>query len=313
MTKEIALLQLMHTQGLGARTLYKLLKRLGVEKMSLVDFVSLSGTDKIQYYGFKEETNTSFDDNYDKACHLDEILFEHNIKIITITDNSFPFKLKNTLGDQTPPFLFVRGNLDILESHSVGFCGSRKASEIGVEVAHRSASLLAQKGINIVSGYASGIDTSAHNAALNAGGYTTIVLAMGILNFETKHVFADSIDLNNTIIISEFIPKLQWIARNAMLRNSTICGLSDVMIVIESGLEGGTFEAGKTSLELKIPLFVADYEKVNGTAQGNKVLIEKGGIPFGRKRDGEPNIDKILKEVNKDRNLKHPTLFDSIS
>ena len=65
-------------------------------------------------------------------------------------------------------------------------------------------SLLAGNKINIVSGFAAGVDMNAHRAALAAGGTTTVVLAEGILRFRVKKEIRDLWDENRTLVVSEF-------------------------------------------------------------------------------------------------------------
>ena len=70
---------------------------------------------------------------------------------------------------------------------------------------------------------------------------------------------ADLLTEANSVVVSEFPPKLPWSVGNAMQRNRTICGLVHAMIVIEAGTTGGTWAAGQAALELGVPLFVLDF------------------------------------------------------
>ena len=161
--------------------------------------------------------------------------------------------------------------------------------------------MLAKESINVISGYAHGIDLAAHKGALEAGGSTTFVLAEGILNFRVKEQIQSALgndSFAHALIISEFPPGLTWKAHNAMTRNRTICGLSDALVVIESGLEGGTFEAGKTALDLKVPLFCVEYAEPSPSAAGNPYFLQHGAMSLKRARNGQPNLSKILAVVN---------------
>jgi len=135
---------------------------------------------------------------------------------------------------------------------------------------------MARKGVNIISGYASGVDMTAHKAALEAGGTTTLVLAEGILNFKIKRALKDVFDESRVLILSEFLPGIPWSVRNAMQRNSTICSLSQVMILIEAEKKGGSISAGRTSLKMGRPLFAPVYEGMPPTASGNRILLSQG-------------------------------------
>jgi DNA processing protein len=124
-----------------------------------------------------------------------------------------------------------------------------------------------------------------------------LVLAEGILQFRLKEQIRDVAGEGNTprlLVVSEFPPGLPWRAHNAMARNRTICGLSHALIVIESGLEGGTFEAGKTALEIGEPLFCVDYAEPSPSAAGNPYFLERGAMSLKRSRTGQPNLAKLI-------------------
>lgn len=312
MNRNQAILQLMHTPGLGMRTLTNILTRLVIDKLPVEEFVSLEPSYLVQDYGLKPEISEGIQQQYDFAGSLDELLYRNEIQMIDIGSEKYPNRLEAILGNLAPPVLFSYGQLSILDRESVGFCGSRKASEKGLEVAYESAKVLADIGINVVSGYAHGVDLSTHTSSLEIGGVTTIVIATGILNFKVKKVIETLISDDNYLVISEFYPKAGWSVTNAMQRNRTICGLSDAVIVIESGLTGGTFEAGKLALSLGRPLFVAEYQNPGVSAEGNSRLIEMGAKPFRGNRNGKPNLSKVL-EATKNSSLQkeqQESLFD---
>jgi DNA processing protein len=191
--------------------------------------------------------------------HWDELV-KHNVRVLSIIDADYPEGLRTTLGELAPVLLLCLGNLELLKHVSVGFCGSREASEKGMDTARDSAMLLANDKINIVSGFAAGVDMNAHRAALAAGGTTTVVLAEGILRFRVKKDIRDVWDDNRTLIVSEFGPNLPWSVSHAMQRNKTICGLSRAMVLIEARSTGGSIQAGRDCLKMGLPLFAAVYE-----------------------------------------------------
>ena len=67
-------------------------------------------------------------------------------------------------------------------------------------------------------------------------------------------------------------------ARHAMQRNNTIIGLSDAMIVIESGTTGGTHACAEAAMRIGHPLFVAEYAAPADSAEGNKSFVESTGV-----------------------------------
>ena len=229
--------------------------------------------------------------------HWDE-LAKKNVHALSIVDPTYPDALKRTLGEDAPVLLLCVGNLELLKKTSVGFCGSREATEKGVATARDSADLLAREGINIVSGFAAGVDMNAHRAALAAGGTTTVVLAEGILRFRVKKDIREEWDDRRTLVASEFGPNLSWSVNHAMQRNRTICGLSRAMILIEARTTGGSIQAGRDCLRLNLPLFAAVYEGMPESATGNEELLHQGARRLMKSRSANrPNIRPVLEAI----------------
>lgn len=201
---------------------------------------------------------------------------ENGVNCITILDEDYPGRLKTRLQKKAPPLLMVLGNKNLLNKTTAGFCGSRKASEKGIVTARDCADQLARKGINIVSGYATGVDMATHMAALECGGTTTLVLCEGILHFRKKQDLKEIWDWERIAVVSEFLPGVPWSVKNAMQRNNTICALTSTMILIESASKGGSIAAGRTCLKMGIPLFAPVYEGMPETAVGNRELLGQG-------------------------------------
>jgi len=233
--------------------------------------------------------------NADSARRVLDGLAEREVSLLSICDYGYPQRLKALLGDKAPPLLSVLGNQQLLAAVSVGFCGSRKATAKGLETARDCAEQLAEDGINVVSGYAAGVDLTTHRAALAKSGTTTIVLAEGILGFRVKRELAEFWDWERALVISEFMPSMRWNVGNAMQRNRTICALSRAMVLIEAGLEGGSIDAGRTTLQMGLPLFAPVYEGMPESARGNQELLTQGGGPLLKSRQaGRANVSSIL-------------------
>ena len=214
----------------------------------------------------------------------------------TVLDSSYPATLKNLLRLNTPPVLSMVGNTRLLGNKTVGFSGSRKVSEKGIAVTRDCVEQLSLiPDVSIVSGYAQGVDKEAHYAALASGGSTIIVLPNGISSFYVRQELEEVWDWNRVLVISEYQPEDKWSVSRAMNRNNTIIGLSDSMVVVEAGLTGGSMDAGLRTLEDRKPLFVPIYSNYPESAQGNKVLIEKGARVIGRNRQSSrANIMALL-------------------
>lgn len=236
----------------------------------------------------------------DRIHQVWDLLEARGVQLLPITDDGYPERLRTLLGRKAPPLLMVQGNIDLLRKLFVGFCGSRKASPKGVTTAKDCADQLAQEGVNIVSGYAAGVDMATHQAALECGGTTTLVLCEGILNFRTKREIKNLWDWERIAVVSEFLPGLPWNAHNAMQRNGTICALSSAMILIEAGSTGGSIEAGRACLRMGIPLFAPVYEGMPESAVGNRELLKQGAHPLLKnRRTNRANIKDVFSAIAK--------------
>lgn len=240
--------------------------------------------DDSQKEDFNKETNI-----------INDIHSKYSVDFISLLDESYPNDLKKYLSTNTPPVLSYIGNPNLLNKKKIGFSGSRKVSEKGIYITKDCVEQLSEKDICIVSGYAAGVDQIAHYTALAEGGSTIIVLPEGIENFRIKKEFKDIWDWNRVLILSEFMPSDKWTASRAMLRNNTIIGLSDIIVVIEAGETGGSLDAGLKTIEREKYLFVPQYGIVPESALGNNLLIGKGAFPIKMKQEtSRANLSKMF-------------------
>jgi DNA protecting protein DprA len=299
----VFLIALMSTRGVGPKTFGRVLAEVRTVGLTPTDFARISQDDLRARYGLQGLPTRS---DLEKAERDVEEMMSRGISVLWLDEPraralgeeqyeelKYPVQLAATLGIDAPPVLFAAGELSLLTQPGVGFCGSRDATQGALEVVSVCASELADSKLNVISGYARGVDLSAHHAALKAGGVTTMVLAEGILRFAPKTEVRDFVTPYNTLVLSEFPPRLPWSVGNAMRRNSTICAFADALVVVESKLSGGTFAAGNVALELGRPLFVVDYADPS-QAPGNRFFIERGARPLRRNREsGKPNTSGL--------------------
>ena len=158
------------------------------------------------------------------------------------------------------PTLYVIGWHEWLSDPGIGLCGSRDASPEGLSIARSVGRAAAHLEVPLVSGYARGVDTAGHVAAIEAGGLTTAVLAEGVSTsrgFRLRRDYHGLIEpLEQMTIVSQFPPNTRWRVWNAMKRNQTICALSQVMVAIEPGETGGTLNAAQEAIKRRKQLIV---------------------------------------------------------
>ena len=203
-------------------------------------------------------------------------LVDRGVGALFFTDVEYPSALIRR-GRPVAPVLFYLGSPALLHAPGVGMCGSRRVTDLGLKAANACGTQVSHLGLTVISGYAKGVDTATHLAALRNGGSTVIVLAEGINHFRIKGDFTADFDPQRVLVVSQFPPTQPWRAFAAMARNKIISGLGHALIVIEAGEKGGTRAAGEDALSEQKPLLVLDFGEF--TPEGNRYLIESGGRP----------------------------------
>lgn len=291
---------LQQAPGVGSASLRTTLRKLAHDDLKPANLLTLEDWRLQAKLELKPEAVAFLRSPSEQAVQTWQSLQQNGVTVLVRGFPGYPERLNQVLGDTAPPVVYVAGNRELLARPSVGFCGSRLASLQGLEIAKECSRILATESINVVSGYAKGVDIATHSGALEAGGTTTIVLAEGILHFRLKEKdlpWLGDDPMSRILAISEFPPRVPWKAHNAMTRNRTICGLSDALVVVESGLEGGTFEAGNTALSLSVPLFCVEYAEPLPSAEGNPYFLKHGAMPLKRSADGKPNLTRLLATI----------------
>ncbi len=198
-----------------------------------------------------------------------------NIKIVTINDSLFPNNLKTIT---SPPFLlYVRGNIDLLNSQSVAVVGSRKISDYGKHAMTSIINDIAQFGVTIVSGLALGTDALAHREALDIGGATIAVLGGGIDDATItprSHInLAKQILDNDGAIISEYPIGTQPSRGTFPARNRIMAGLADATIIIEATKKSGTLITASHAHKFGRKLFALPGSIFATNSLGPNILI----------------------------------------
>lgn len=193
-------------------------------------------------------------------------------QLIWKTDPAYP-PLLNEIADP-PKRLFHRGEPLNPKASYFAIVGTRRASLYGKQMAERFSGVLAAKGFTIVSGLAFGIDTIAHEAALEAGGKTIAVLGSGL-----EYIFppcnrglAKKIEQHGCLI-SEFEPEAVAYKSNFPQRNRIIAGMSFATLVIEGPERSGALITARFALEYNRDIFALPGNITQSTSLGTNRLI----------------------------------------
>ena len=150
-----------------------------------------------------------------------------------------------------PPLLYVRGDVSVLNRHSISMVGTRRPTPYGNQVAERLGRNLADRGLTIVSGMARGVDSSAHQGACKAAhGATVGVLGTGvdvIYPKENKKLFAEV--EKRGALISEFPLGSYPAPENFPVRNRVVAGISLGVVVVQGAQYSGSLITARLAME----------------------------------------------------------------
>lgn len=170
------------------------------------------------------------------------------VRTIARGDAGFPERLRD-LRDP-PRQLHVLGDWPV-DAPALAVVGTRQSSAYGRRATRALVEAVARAGITVVSGMARGIDAEAHEAALDAGGYTVAVLGTGVdVPYPALHRALHRRLAHEGAVVSE-----QPMGRTAFQgcfprRNRIVAALADVTLVVEAGLDSGAMITAGLALEL---------------------------------------------------------------
>lgn len=194
---------------------------------------------------------------------------------ISWEDEAYPALLRQI--PSPPAALFVAGDPDALWQPQVAVIGSRNPTAGGLEHARAFSAALARAGMTVTSGLASGIDSAAHQAALDAGGYTVAVCGTGpdAVYPAVSRGLATRIR-GHGALVTEYPTGTAPRRGNFPARNRIISGLSLGVLVIEAGLNSGTLITARQAGEQGREVFALPGSLHNPMVKGCHRLIREG-------------------------------------
>jgi DNA processing protein len=219
-------------------------------------------------------------------------------QFILVTQNDYPASLRAAFGPAAPPVLTVLGDTALLDRDAAAVVGTRTPSEAGAELARLCARWCAAHRRVVVSGGAQGIDTVAHQTALDEDGTTIVVLPQGLLSYLVPEGLALALEGGAALLVSQFVPDAPWTTSGAVTRNETIAALARMACVIEPGSPGGSFKTGRDALAQRKPVLV--YAGVGGS--GGALLREGARLLLGPNgRFSDDHLDRTWAEAARER------------
>ena len=198
------------------------------------------------------------------------------VRIFTLFDDAYPEVLRRLY--DPPLALYVRGVLpEFGARRALAVVGTRRVSRYGAEVTRRLASDAASAGLVIVSGLALGVDTIAHQAAVDACTPTVAVLGGGLARVHPQEnvPLARAIVETGGAIVSEFPMRFPVSRTSFPRRNRIVARLADAVLVTEAGADSGALITADLAAEYNLVMAVPGRID-NPQAAGCHKLIKSG-------------------------------------
>jgi DNA processing protein len=177
--------------------------------------------------------------------------------------------------EDAPPLLIAKGNLNLLDKSAVAIVGARNASAAACRFARGLASDLGHVGLVVVSGLARGVDSAAHDGALETG--TVGVIAGGIDIFYPPENEKRQRDLfERGLVLAEMPPGTEPHARHFPYRNRIIAGLSAGAVLVEAAPRSGSLITARLAAEAGREVMAVPGSPLDPRAQGCNQLIRDG-------------------------------------
>ena len=255
----------------------------------------------------EEECERLSNKDFSAANRILDYCAENCVTLLTYDSELYPERLFTI--DNPPPVLYAKGQLHRLrEGAAVTAVGSRACTEKGFRDAYTLSYKLACAGVSIVTGLAEGIDTACTLAALDAGGCAVGILGSGInvlYPFENTKLFDRM--FRSGIVLTEFSPFTQPLARNFPVRNRVLAALCDVCLVGEARGGSGALITAKDAMMQGKKVYAVPGGIYEPHCEGTNSLLRSGALPVTKAEDILGELSYLYPESvkTKERAVRH--------
>jgi len=249
-----------------------------------------------------------------------EFIEKNNIQPLFYTDKSYPTRLSNCY--DSPIMLYFKGNSQLNNQRVVSIIGTRRATIYGKDICREITSHLKDYNVLILSGLAYGIDSCSHREALDNNIETVGVLGHGLDTlYPAQNKRIAEMMIENGGLITEFISKTKPDRENFPKRNRIVAGMSDAIVVIESGRKGGAIITADLGNSYNRDVFAVPGRSGDEFSKGCNYLIRTNRaalIENGSNLTYFMGWEKSNKKTNQqpklfvDLNTNEQTIYDCI-
>ncbi len=202
-------------------------------------------------------------------------------------DDGYPRRLQAVRA--TFPALHVLGTIRD-SAPAVAIVGSRAASSAAMDLARRLGRVVGARGGVVVSGGAIGIDTAAHQGALDAGAATTVVVGTGvdiIYPERNARLFAAVVERGGGLV-SMFPIGSRPLAAHFVRRNQLVAALADLVVVVAAAGTSGSLHTARYAVGFGRPLAAAPGTPGTQALLAAGAALVEDAADLERALDGDP-------------------------
>lgn len=271
-----ALVALLQVPKLGLRTVRQLLKTTNVKSAVELFSIPPGEIQKVDGMGPAIAKNIFQFNGWDAVDRQIEKARKAGAFLISQNDPYYPELLKQIY--DPPVVLWVKGNPEALSKAGVAVVGTRNPGRYGLNQAAWWTQKIVESGLSVNSGLAYGVDSVAHQTTVDKNGTTVAVLGSGIdwIYPERNRVLADKIAKSGGAVMTEYPPGTKPDAGNFPERNRIVSGMSHGVLVVESGIKGGSMITARLALDQNREVFVVPHPLGYLKGEGCNYLLKMG-------------------------------------
>jgi DNA processing protein len=264
-------LALTQVEGIGNIMSKKLLMHFGnAEKIFQAkksQLLAIENIGKITYEKLQNKTA------FEKAERELKFISDNAIQTYFYLDSNYPERLKHCF--DSPLLLFSSGEMQWQQQKIISIVGTRQITNYGSDFCKKLIEELAPLQPTIISGFAYGVDITAHIAAMDNGLQTIGVLAHGLDQIypRSHSKYRKEIEKNGGLL-TEFLSNSNPDRENFVKRNRIVAGMSEATIVIESAEKGGSLITAQIACDYNRDVFALPGRTTDKYSQGCNTLIK---------------------------------------
>ncbi|WP_233531789.1 DNA-processing protein DprA [Paenibacillus alkalitolerans] len=207
-----------------------------------------------------------------------------DVRFVTWFDHMYPPLLRYI---HKPPWvLYAQGNVNLLTMPMLAIVGTRHPTPYGRQVAEWFGAELSAAGFAVVSGLARGIDSCAHEGALQAKGPTIAVLGCGLnVKYPPEHYALQQRIANAGLVLSEYRWNTPPNKTSFPWRNRIIAGMSRGTVVVEAAERSGSLITSDFAMETGRDVFAVPGLITSPMSAGSFQLIRDGAKMVSKPAD----------------------------